>query len=402
VIVEHLEAVRVTRPVTRTTNGGWLGVLRGEAARRLARDSASRKDWTMPGERAASQGVPARWRFLAPAPGRRLEPGGRPEFSVVIAAHNAADVIGEAVESALGQTLPPLEVVVCDDGSEDDLGAALEPYLDRIVLVRKQRGGEASAKNAAAAAARGSFVVILDADDVFLPARLEALAELAVARPDLDILTTDAYLTVDGEAVRRCYEGGWTFAVEDQRREILRRNFIVGHVAVRRELLLADGGFDERILWTTDWDRWLRLILAGSRAGAVDEPLALYRVREASLSSRRDDLVRGKIETLEKARATQALDADDRRALEGALDGYRRELALASLQRALAADEPGLRRRGLELAAARGLTARQRVETLGAALAPRAAGRLARRRAARYWTGAGGIRVDRHGGAARR
>ena len=145
--------------------------------------------------------------------------------------------------------------------------------------------------------------MILDADDVFLPTRLEALADLAAARPDLDILTTDAILTVDGREVRRCYSRGWTFEVQDQRREILKRNFIFGLAAVRRELLLADGGFDEDILWTTDWDRWLRLILEGSRVGAVAEPLALYRVRESSLSARRDDLVRGKIATLEKARA---------------------------------------------------------------------------------------------------
>ena len=69
--------------------------------------------------------------------------------------------------------------------------------------MRKAHGGEASAKNAAAARATGDFVVVLDADDAFLPTRLEALAELAQLRPDLDILTTDAYLVVDGRRVRR-------------------------------------------------------------------------------------------------------------------------------------------------------------------------------------------------------
>ena len=60
--------------------------------------------------------------------------------------------------------------------------------------------------------------------------------------------------------------------VDDQRRAILQQNFIFGLAAVRRELLLAHGGFDESILWTTDWDLWLRLILAGARAGCVAEP----------------------------------------------------------------------------------------------------------------------------------
>ena len=63
-----------------------------------------------------------------------------PTFSVVIAAHDAAGTIGEAVESALAQTLPPLEVIVVDDGSTDGTMAALEPYLDHLVCIRKERG----------------------------------------------------------------------------------------------------------------------------------------------------------------------------------------------------------------------------------------------------------------------
>ena len=154
-----------------------------------------------------------------------------------MAAYQVADLIGEALDSIRRQTVAPLEVIVCDDGSTDDLEAALSPYSDEIVLIRKEHGGEASAKNAAATAARGDFVVILDADDVYLPRRLEALTALARARPDLDILTTDAYLVVHGRRVRRNYGPRWRFDVVDQRRAILQRNFIFGHAAVRRERL---------------------------------------------------------------------------------------------------------------------------------------------------------------------
>jgi glycosyltransferase involved in cell wall biosynthesis len=338
---------------------------------------------------------PSDRRFLAPLPDSSLAPGPPPTFSVIIAAFNVADVIGEAIESALAQTRPPYEIVVCDDGSTDELSAALEPYRERIRLIRKDNGGEASAKNAAARAASGDFVVILDADDVFLPGRLEALADLAVARPDLDILTTDALLTVDGRELRRCYSGGWTFAVDDQRREILRRNFVFGLAAVRRERLLADGGFDESILWTTDWDRWLRLVLEGSKVGAVAEPLALYRLRETSLSASRDNLVRGKIATLEKAREHPALRDDERPVLEKALGGYRRELALFELRRALVEREPDARRRAVGVATARGFAVRDRVEAVAAALVPGVVGGRLRASSERFWTGAGGIRVER-------
>ena len=100
-------------------------------------------------------------RFLAPPPERPAEPGPPPSFSVIIAAYQAAHTIGEAVESALEQTSPPHEVIVCDDGSTDDLAGTLTPYGGRIVLLRKENGGAASARNVALRAASGEFVAQL-------------------------------------------------------------------------------------------------------------------------------------------------------------------------------------------------------------------------------------------------
>jgi glycosyltransferase involved in cell wall biosynthesis len=333
--------------------------------------------------------------FLAPPAKQPIEPGAAPTFSVVVAAYQVADLIGEALDSIRQQTVAPLEVIVCDDGSTDELEDALSPYSDEIALLRKEHGGEASAKNAAAFAARGDFVVILDADDVYLPRRLEALTALARARPDLDILTTDAYLVVHGQRVRRNYNEHWRFDAADQRRAILQRNFIFGHAAVRRERLLEHGGFDESILWTTDWDLWLRLILDGSLAGAIAEPLALYRLRQTSLTARRRELTRGKIATLEKAERNPALRADERPVLAKALAGHRRELRLIDLRDAVAAGDAGVRRAAIAVLAAPGLSPTNRLEAGAIALAPKPFAALLRRRARRSWIGAGGIRVTR-------
>ena len=190
--------------------------------------------------------------FLAPLPVRPVEPAdSAPTFSVIVAAYQVADVVADALESIRRQTAPPWEVIVCDDGSTDALEDALVPYRDEIVFLRIEHGGEAAAKNAAAARASGDCVVILDADDVYLPERLEALTELANARPDLDILTTDAYLVVDGRRVRRNYDRRWLFEVADQRRAILQRNFIFGHAAVRRERRGCGGGGSGRTAVST-------------------------------------------------------------------------------------------------------------------------------------------------------
>ena len=116
------------------------------------------------------------WPMVAPESETEVEPGPRPTFSVVIAAYNAALTIGEAIESALEQSEAPYEIVVCDDGSTDDIEGAISAYRAGLIFLRKPNGGGASALNVAADAARGDFVSILDADDAYTAGRLKALA----------------------------------------------------------------------------------------------------------------------------------------------------------------------------------------------------------------------------------
>jgi len=330
-----------------------------------------------------------------PPPASVTETVPPPTFSVLIAAYQVADCIADALTSVLEQTEAAHEIVVCDDGSTDGLEEALAPFRNRIVLLRQENRGEASAKNAAARAASGEFVVILDADDAYLPGRLAALRRLAADRPDLDILTTDAYLEAGGRAVRRVYGPAWPFAVDDQRRAILERNFIFGHAAVRRRLLLAAGGFDESIRRTTDWECWIRLLLDGAGAGAVLEPLARYRVRETSLSADRAQMLEGSLQTMRKALAHPHLDAEGRATALRTIDRLERELAVVRLREALRTGTAEARRRAAAIAFDRSSALSTRVKAGFAALAPRIAGRLLNRRQDRAWIGAGGTKVDR-------
>ncbi len=141
---------------------------------------------------------------LAPAPEAELKPlTAPPTFSIVIPTYEAAETVAASIESALGQSHRAHEVIVVDDGSRDDLDQVLSPFRERIELVRKENGGGASALNAGAEAASGEFLAILDADDAYDPRRLEALAGLARARPDLDLITTDARFVVAGKEAGR-------------------------------------------------------------------------------------------------------------------------------------------------------------------------------------------------------
>jgi glycosyl transferase family 2 len=312
---------------------------------------------------------------VVPAPLETVSSGPVPSFSVVIAAYNAADTIAEALESALAQSLPAREIVVCDDGSEDDLAGTVAPFRGRITLVRQENGGEGAAKNAGTSRASGEYVVFLDADDTFLPDRLAALGELASSRPDLDILTTDAFLEIDGTVVRRCYEDGWTFEIEDQRAAILDRNFIFGLAAVRRTRFIASGGFDPSLRYATDWDLWCRMVLAGSRAGLVDEPLARYRLRRSSLSADRAALLEGRCRVLERAARREDLTPDEQTRVRRALAREQRSALLTRTSIALRMRSPEARELAIRVARTRSLPPGTRAKAALAALAPGAASR---------------------------
>jgi glycosyltransferase involved in cell wall biosynthesis len=93
--------------------------------------------------------------------------------SVVVAAYNAQAYIAEAVESVLGQTISPDEVIVIDDGSTDGTRNALRPFGDRITLLAQNNSGQAVAVNKALAIAQGELIGFCDADDLWTPRKLE-------------------------------------------------------------------------------------------------------------------------------------------------------------------------------------------------------------------------------------
>jgi len=306
--------------------------------------------------------------ILAPAPAGPVEPlAAPPTFAIVITAYEAAATIADAVRSALAQEHPAAEVIVVDDGSEDDLAGALAPFGEQIRLVRKENGGGASARNAGVEACRSEFMAILDADDRYLPGRLRALAGLAAARPDLDIVTTDSRFVVDGEPVGR-FGAENRFAVEDQQAAIFRSCFLGGWPAVRVEALRRVGGFDERMRIAYDWDCWLRLLLSGSAAGLADEPLYDYVLRSGSLASSRVASLWERVALLERAGAEHSLDPPHRAELDAAIRRRRREAAREEVAAILAG--AGDRRRLRELAGAEGGGGRERALAALALAAP--------------------------------
>jgi glycosyltransferase involved in cell wall biosynthesis len=326
-------------------------------------------------------------RLLAPAPRGEIVPAKQPEFSIIVPAYQSADTIAEAVESALAQTYPAKEIVICDDGSTDDLAGALSPYLDRVTLVRQENAGPSAARNTAAATASGEFIVGLDADDLLLPGNLAARAEALAMRPDLDIVCTDAKVELEGQVLRQMYRWDWRFETDDQRVAILERCFVGTFWAVRRSRLLEVGGFDEAITHCEDWELWIRLILSGSLAGLVEAPLARYRLHQGSQSNQLVGLARSRLATMEKSLRTADLSELERTGLQARIVAEKRELSLARVREALLSRSPEARRESRRLLLEPGVSLGIRLRAALSWLSPRLARRALARRG--RLTGAG-------------
>lgn len=111
---------------------------------------------------------------------------GAPLVSVLMTVYNNGPYIGEAIESALGQTYGNVEVVVVDDGSVDESWDVVQRY-PQVRAARQERGGIGAARNVAVAMATGDFYTFLDADDRFPLDKLEIQLRAFEADPELEV-----------------------------------------------------------------------------------------------------------------------------------------------------------------------------------------------------------------------
>jgi glycosyltransferase involved in cell wall biosynthesis len=175
-------------------------------------------------------------------------------------------------------------VVVVDDGSTDDTATVAAQYVDRGVrYVYQENAGAAAARDRGVATANGPLVAFCDADDVWLPDKLAAQVAHLHAHPDVDLVTAHAYACDEALQPTSVVHAG-SGASADVFEALLVRNIVLNPtcVLVRRDVLLAAGGFGDLSRWE-DWDTWIR-IAKRSRVGFLDRPVALVRRHRESLS----------------------------------------------------------------------------------------------------------------------
>ena len=205
--------------------------------------------------------------------------------SAVIAAYNSQDYLRDAVESVRAQTYPPVELVIVDDGSTDGTWRLIEELAADWPMVRPIRiphGGTPVAKNRAVFAARGDYVAILDADDLWAPSKLRRSMEFLAAHPELSIVYSPmTTVRMDGAALtghdKPSHAGRLTAKLFES---------IFVHdpaVVFHRRVLEACGGFDENIPVGSGHEFWLR-VSTKFEFGLIDEPLAIRRWHAESLT----------------------------------------------------------------------------------------------------------------------
>jgi len=149
--------------------------------------------------------------------------------SICITCYNYGRYVAEAVESALAQTHPDLDIVVVDDGSTDDSQAALAPYAGRITSIVQENSGQLRSARRAFEASRGDLVIFLDADDLLDPATAARVVAAYAAEPDAARIQWRLRVVgPHGEASNTTFPpSNWTMPSGDLRQHIfLRRTYV--------------------------------------------------------------------------------------------------------------------------------------------------------------------------------
>ena len=245
-------------------------------------------------------------------PGPGTESGIRTAtVSVVIPTFNCAAYIGAAIESALGQTHRPHEILVVDDGSTDGTEAVVATFGTRVRYLRQANGGVAAARNTGLREASGDAIAFLDADDFWEPDKLAVQLAVFAACPDVDLVCADFSLVSErGEERQRSYVKGkyrvfrsygldWP-DIFPARLELadgacvyhgrplpslFLGNFVnTSSVLLRRRAVERAGEFSATLRTQEDYEYWLR-VAAGGGVAYVDRPLLAFRRREGQLTA---------------------------------------------------------------------------------------------------------------------
>ncbi len=201
--------------------------------------------------------------------------------SVVIPTYNRSQFVTEAIDSVLNQTYPNIELIVVNDGSIDNTEEKLQPYMNKIIYVKKENGGTSSAVNAGLRIAKGKYIARLDDDDLFMPDKVEKQVRLFEDNPDVGLVTSGCFAI---DAVGRIIS---VVKAPDFSKygpflsSLLQYSVFQPTVMVRRECHDKLGLY--RNIFAEEFEMFLR-IMRYWNVGIIDQPLAKFRRHSGNIT----------------------------------------------------------------------------------------------------------------------
>ena len=221
-----------------------------------------------------------------------------PKVSVVIPTYNRSELIRRTMRSVENQTFEDWELIVVDDGSEDETEKIVKSKKSSKInyVSHKRNRGASAARNTGIEASSGEYVAFLDADDEWIPTKLE----LQVGKMDdtnVEIVYCSERVKGRGKnKVRRAKS-----YIKNARKKLMKKDYIgsCSKVMARRRSLREAGLFDESLSSQQDWDMWFRLSKFGDVAG-VENVLVVKHLHEKNISNSLEKEVSGKVKVYEK------------------------------------------------------------------------------------------------------
>lgn len=223
--------------------------------------------------------------------------------SVIIPCYNCEDYISETLESFIHQTIKPLEIILVDDGSSDNTIDILHEmerrYTDMVKVIRlEENKGVSYARNHGVDSSKGKYILFMDSDDIAEYELIEEyqsrLKELNSPKKSEYVLCYSSYVQIDGNnnIISNPVRG-----IQVKPREILGYEFIRNYIStsgvlIKKEDFSQSGGFNEELIYSEDWDLWLRLAHIGGFA-YVDKPLIKVRRYKNNKSSKIGNMLDG-------------------------------------------------------------------------------------------------------------
>lgn len=264
------------------------------------------------------------------------------EVSVIIPTYNYERFIVEAIRSVLSQTFSDFELFVVDDGSTDGTKDIVSTFKDpRITYIYQNNRGLSSARNIGLESSSGEYIGFLDADDLWMPEKLDQQLSLFQTKPSVGLIYT-GYTVIDEAGI--CIATRTAQPIDgDLVSQLILGNIVSGSITtslIRRKCFDKVGLFDETLTSCEDWDMWLRIARISDFA-CLKHPLAKIRLHSNNLTYDPKRMEDGLFYVVEKFYSDESLSNELKLLKQKAMAGAHRDSANFYFRRGLFRDGYG-------------------------------------------------------------